>query len=304
MLQVMLVSLLLGLAPTVVAGDSAAADRDDCNVEGDYSVIDLLDQNVPAAVKVRHLETVKRFALDPHCTYERYLLGLLQRHGPDLPGNPAAKDVAIARSLIEAYALEGNLQGFADLAEMALEQKQAREAMQWTQVYLYLAARARDIPEAFRRSGYNADLLQRAQLAWRKARLPSGQEEISSVFNAYLQPRKVQLDALFLERQEEIVRPGDQGQGSDEVRVKSKKSVIRSFNGPSQPGYAIFLLEIQPTGDVSRIVAETFAPLPAHARSLRPMVEGITFHPFTGTEPQVVRIPAQYGYDGPVKIKK
>ena len=305
MLKVMLVFLLLGLAPTAVAGDTSAAAGGECDGDGDdaYSVIDILDPDAPAAIKARNLDVVKRLAMNPDCMYTRYLLGLLHRHGSDLPGNPVAKDVAVARGLIEEYALAGNVQGFADLAEMALEQKQAREAMQWTQIYLYLVTTQEGTLEGFDRSGYNADLLQRAYGAWRGARLPTGKDAIEASFNAYLQPRKAELDARLLEAQEETLRPSDQSGGADQLRIKSQKK-FRSFSGPSKPGYAIYLLEVQPNGKVSRIVVETFAPLPEHARYLRPLVEGTTFHPFTGNEPIVARLPMQYGYTDGVKIKK
>lgn len=304
MLRVMWLFLFLGLAPTAVARDASAEAGDNCNVDNVYSTIDILDKDVPAPVKARNLEAVKRLALETRCSSERYLLGLLHRHGPDLPGNPIPKDVAEARRLIEGYALEGNLQGFADLAEMALEQEHAREAMQWTQVYLYLITRHGSTLNDFERSGYNADLLQRAQVAWRKAKLPTETEVINTMLNAYLQPRKAELAARFVAKQQEIVQPDDKRADGDELRAKPMSLERPTYSGPGKPGYAVYLLEVQPDGKVSRIVLETFAPSPEHGSYLRRFIEDASFYPFAGNAPQIARIPVRHGYVSQVKLKK
>lgn len=303
MLKLMLL-LFLCLAQAALTSDASAKDVDDCNADDVYSTIDILDEDVPAATKAVDLDVVKRLASEPRCLSEQYLLGLLHRHGPDLPGNPIPKNAAEARGLIEGYALEGNLQGFADLAELALEQEQAREAMQWTQVYLYLVTRHGGTLEDFDRSGYNADLLQRAQVAWRKAKLPSEPEAINAMLNAYLQPRKAELAARFSAKQQEIEQSDDESTGGEELRIKPMRRERRTFSGLEKPGYAVYLLEVQPDGKVSRIVLETFAPSPEHGSYLRRFIEDASFYPFAGDAPQIARIPVQQGYVGEHRLKR
>lgn len=262
-----------------------AAPAATCPGEADYSVFDVLDAATPAHTRKLAVDTVARLSEVPGCAHERYLLGTLYRFGPELPGNPLPKDSARATALLESYAAEGRPRVYADLAELALVDGDASAAMQWTQVYL--ASQTASKYKDFDRAGYNANLLLRSQKAWQKARL-GGQGKVQALLDAYMaqHPSLAKDTAARNEPDPDPVRIKRAPKGRTDVTLRIK------------PGYAIFLMEVMPDGQVGRIVAESFAPTPEQARTLRPFVEGFEYYPLSDDKPQVVRVPVQYGYTG------
>ena len=98
---------------------------------------DLLDADPPPARPAGALAAYQRLAEMPDCPEFGYTLGQLYRHGEYLPGNLLPQDLDKARALIRPMAEDGYLPAFADLAEMEMRHANAREAMKWTQLYLY-----------------------------------------------------------------------------------------------------------------------------------------------------------------------
>lgn len=265
-----------------------------------YQLIDLLDPERAAAAKAPIVATIQSLAREPGCHYERYLLGTLHRHGRDLPNNPLEKNSEKAIEYIEGYGRAGHAKAYADLAELALVEKQARLAMQWTQVYLSLVP---ILPQSevafFDRQGYNADLLQRATVAWHKTGLAS--DNIERDLQAYLRLHGQQIRdnaSKVNEKRHTDEQSALQGQvdGATDLRLKSAKTVHHVYEMPV--GFAVFLLEVQPSGEVIRIVPESFSPDFRQARRMRRLIEGHRFHPFIGERPQVARVPVQSGYVG------
>lgn len=156
---------------TIATQNSAMAE---CKTEGDgsFQTIDAYDPDAAPAKRLAAVEGL-RLAADK-CPEAAYDLGLLYRFGPDLQSNLLPKDTAKAEPLILAYAEAGFLPAYADLAEMALQDKRARDAMKWTQVYLYLRTHHSEgfnhKTSSFDRHGYNADLLLRSEAAWARQR--------------------------------------------------------------------------------------------------------------------------------------
>jgi hypothetical protein len=297
-------SLVLGL---VIASGPVAAGKTsgECTKEelgGDYSIMDILDDGIPLDVRLANVEVLKRYAQHPSCTESRYLLGSLYQHGPELPGNPLPKDTGQARRLIESHGLDGNAYAFAQLAELALAEGNAVEAMQWTQVYLYLVTHHKGNLIEFERSGYNANLLMRAEKAWRKSKSSRGDATPESLLNAYFDrnPSLGQRAAQVFESSHETdeAAKSEAGFGAAGLRVKRRNNEV-TVNFRMEPGYAIYVLEIQPSGQVSRIAVQTFAPTPAHATKLRALVEGWEYYPHRGEKAEIIRVPVMFGFDGP-----
>lgn len=285
-----------------VLGGAGASDAPPseatCPGKDAYSPFDVLDTTTPDDKRRAAVDTVVRLAADPACRYERSLLGALYRFGPQLEGNPLPKDSVRAVDLIEEAALRGRPALYADLAELSLADGDARGAMQWTQVYLWVQAQQGPGKQAdFDRSGYNADLLLRAQRAWQKARL-GGNASIDALLKTYLEPRRAQLKEAIANGPDAVPRDDTAGGSHETLRIKRGPRGRKDVNIPIKAGYAIFLMEVRPDGTVGRIVAETFAPTPAHAKALRPFVDGFEYYPFEGTTPELVRVPVQYGYTG------
>lgn len=313
MIQRMAVILLVfisALTPAVASEQKATLLPDNCDESVDYLAIDMFDPELDPALKAKLLKGVEASA-EEGCLYHHYVWGTLLRFGKDLPGNLLDKDVQKAAPLIEAYAKNGHLIAYSDLAEMALASDDARNAMLWTQVYLYFVTRHADKALTdFDRRGYNADLLSRAMVAWRNAKFKKSQ--IEPMLDEYLARHETTILKGLQDSRSDLRTShptssqnklgSDLGEAPD-LQVKARPEVIDTHLVMS-PSYAVFLLEVQPSGVVSRVVAESFAPSPEAARKLRPMIMGITFEPFAWHEPQVVRVPVMYGYgDGP-SLKK
>jgi hypothetical protein len=166
--QLLLMSVLLLPCGIAHAGES----EPECDADlTDASILDAYDTN--AAMPQRQRAVQYLIDVAPRCAVGGYSAGQLYRHGDRLPGNLLARDSEKAQQLIRASAENGYLFAYADLAEMALAEGRTREAMQWTQVYLYFVVHHSEkfdrASGSFTRSGYNGDLLARALRAWRAA---------------------------------------------------------------------------------------------------------------------------------------
>ena len=293
--------LMLCLALGLCSGQAAARDAaaPDCGI--DVPIIDLLHPDTPQAPRLAASQRLHAAAQDQSCPYARYLLGTLLRFGPELPGNAVEKDPARAEELLEPYARLGHIWAYSDLAELALAQGDSVSAMKWTQVYLYFATRHGEALEDFDRTGYNANLLLRADRAWRKARRPAGMT-VNTVLGEYLSVHRDSVSAAMRQKRAEIARngsaSGDTSVADAPLVIKRRPPPVSERDFRMEPGYAVFLLEILPSGQVNRIVAESFAPGPEQMRKLRALVEGFEFQPFDSPEPRVARVPAQYGFVG------
>ncbi|WP_147300631.1 hypothetical protein [Lysobacter silvisoli] len=258
-----------------------------------------LDDSLEQPRRASSLERLKELARQ--CPLEAYQLGLLYRHGADLPGNFLAKDSTKARPLILSYAEAGYSLAYADLAEMALAEGDAREAMKWAQVYLYLRAHSSSKFDhrvgSFDLSGYNADLLRRAQALWRrKMGAATGliQEDLNGYFDSVGEKPGSDL------RQREV-RPSSGAMKAPQILKKGSCS-------PSMPagirgGYAVYLVEVEPTGRASRVLLQNFSPSPVLGEKLKACALGYVFAPFTGEDLRYGVIPVMFGSDGGATLR-
>lgn len=269
----------------------------------DSMAVDLLDPAAPGAARQRALDAYMALADEKGCSSYGYSIGLLYRFGADLPGNLLQRDIGKARDLILRYAEDGNLIAYADLAEMALADSNAREAMKWAQVYLAFLSNSdiefRNGNDAYYRSGYNGDLLLRAERAWSKQRPKLSRELIRSDLEEYLRLNKVQvLERIMASGSDERgPRRGTKGMEDVFPTIRGKCEVdLRDIGG----AYARYLIEVQPDGRVSRVTIRDFAPSPIAAIKLAQCVKVYQFQPFKGPAPRVSIMPVVYGYtDGP-----
>lgn len=288
-----LLCLLLAGSPCVVS-----AQADACTESSDLSIIDVYDPDAALATRQAALRAL--LALPEQCDNHDfdYTIGQLFRHGPDLPGNLVARDTSKAAALILAAAEDGHLYAYADLAEMNLKDGLARDAMKWAQVYLYLLTRHSASfdkgPRDFERRGYNADLLYRVEGAWRRQKPALDRALIGDDLRGYLKGTEATIVA-GLARKEKYVN----GDDLEFPPIKWMKRTCHQDLGRITGAYAMYLLEVQPTGKVSRVVLENFAPDPIAGVRLRGCVD-VQFEPFAGADAKVGRMPIVYGYsDGP-----
>lgn len=280
-----------------------AAEVDCTNQDNGYNVVDLFDPNAEISKRQEALQGVVKYA---HCPETARMLGLLYRHGPDLPGNLVPKDSQRAKELLLLTAEAGNHLAYADLAEMELKEKQGREAMKWAQVYLYFVkSRSAFGGESalFESSGYNGDLLYRAERAWRATKPRLRRDWIAADLSEYLKGRKASI--LEAVNQSDTAAhktgPGPQQQESGGLQAKSMRSCdLRSY----VTGYATYFVEVHPDGHAGRIVLENFSPQSSVGEELRKCAGVYDFYPFEGTEPRVARIPVFAGYGPQLNFKK
>lgn len=262
-----------------------------------YSSIDAFDPDLDAETRLAAVERLQQAAANPGCSNAHYLLGMLYRHGPDLPGNLLSREPSRARELIWRAARSGRLMGYAALAELALEEGEPQEAMRWTQGYLR-EVRRQGGTDAFDMQGYNAHLLLRAVKALRKAGLSARTEALDAALREYLeQERRARAEDLAARQESAGGSETENGPDGTEIELRVKRRPEDGTEIAMQSaGHAEYLLEVQPDGRVSRIVVQSFMPTWEHAVRLRPLVAGFEFHPHGGDEAEVARVPVTLGF--------
>jgi hypothetical protein len=296
--QLLLMSVLLLPCGIAHAGES----EPECDADlTDASILDAYDTN--AAMPQRQRAVQYLIDVAPRCAVGGYSAGQLYRHGDRLPGNLLARDSEKAQQLIRASAENGYLFAYADLAEMALAEGRTREAMQWTQVYLYFVVHHSEkfdrASGSFTRSGYNGDLLARALRAWRAAKPRLEQTLIKDDLNDYLRGHEATVAERLRAHEAAAIKVGTPTSGETEkLRVVAVKGGCDMDLGSVSSAYATYLVEVQPSGSVSRVVLENFSPTAEAAMRLRKCAQVYTFGSFKGSRAQVARIPVIYGFPG------
>ena len=277
------------------------ADCDEVYGDGyEHAVLDLLDPNVPADRRARAFEGYQRVSAIAHCTDYTYTLGQLYRLGPDLPGNLATRDTARAQELLLASAEAGRMDAYANLAEMALRDGEAREAMKWTQVYLYFV---KNVEKSFMdresvqfySAAYNGDLLSRAERAWRRVQPKLDRKLIVEDLSGYVSLYKKQVAERISEEKAEAFKALAEG-SDDGLRVKSVGACTPGVAKGISAAVAVYILEILPSGKIGRVLPESFSPDPVVLSVLAPCALVYDFEPFEGERPKTVRVPVMFGY--------
>ena len=292
------------LAITALAGLSAAqtghASGGACDTAyaalPQGAILDLLDPAAPAERRQAALSGYQQLATMRECPEFGYTIGQLYRHGEYLPGNLLPQDLDRARALILPMAESGYLPAYADLAEMEMRHAQARAAMKWTQLYLHYVEKL-VIPTLdnandarFQRSAYNGNLLARTELIWRYARPSLPRKLVREDFHAYLDEHGKQVEQRIRERQMgNNLRASAQDGGPTYITSNNSDCAV---NGIDRIGAAAaaWIVEVQPSGKVGRVVLENFVPKPAVADTLATCLAGYRFAPFEGSASATIRV--------------
>lgn len=260
------------------------------------TILDLLDPQAPTDRRAAALAAYQRLASMKQCPEFGYTLGQLYRHGEYLTGNPLPQDVAKARELILPMAESGYLPAYTDLAEMEMRHANTREAMKWTQVYLYfvdriLVAGNKDADDVqYQRSAYNANLLGRVEFLWRHFPPSLPDRLINEDLNAYVRDHGDDVMRRMRERQEGLhLRASAQDLLLPYTITKSSAqyyNLIDDLNAAS----ASWIVEVLPSGEIGRVVLENFVPNEAVTQQIKSVVTRYKFAPLDGQLSKTVRI--------------
>lgn len=275
------------------------------------TILDLLDPEAPGDRRSAALAAYERLATLEACPEFAYTLGQLYRHGPYLPGNPVAQDIAKARELIRPMAEDGYLPAFADLAEMEMRHANTREAMKWTQVYLHFVQEVQagyvdDAGDAhYLRTAYNSHLLGRTDLLWRRlTRPPLPRALIAEDLDAYLAEHGDRVSRRMRERYEGLHRRvSAQDAGPTHVVRAPEDCYLRPINRIDSAS-ASWIVEVLPSGRTGRIVVENFVPNVEVTRTLERCLARYTFAPFEGARSATLRLSMVYGSTGARTLRR
>ncbi len=266
------------------------------------TILDLLDPQAPADRRAAALVAYQRLAQMKECPEFGYTLGQLYRHGEYLPGNPLPQDVAKARELILPMAESGYLPAYADLAEMEMRHANTREAMKWTQVYLYFVdhvfvAGTKDADAAqYERSAYNANLLGRVEFLWNHVPPSLPQRLVNEDLNAYLHDHGDDVERRMRERQSGLhLRASAQDSLLPYTISGSTNSWYHNLLDDLSAASASWIVEVMPSGQIGRVVLENFVPNEAVTRQMKSVLARYKFAPLDEQLSKTVRISVVVG---------
>lgn len=158
-------------------------------------------------------------------------------------------------------------------------------------------AKAEALLESYGLAGNTVAFADLAEIALASGRARVPRDQIAADLRGYLarNPGLMEKVAMARSRTHDACRGIRTAQGV-ELRRKDPERQLRTARTYA-PGDAVFLLEIQPDGVVSRIVPETFAPNYETGAALRGLMRSMAFEPFAAREPIVARVPVEYGFD-------
>lgn len=300
-----LVALLLVLTASHAAkAEETITPAMDCHAAYELvphgSLLDLLDPDADHERRMQALGHYQQLAAIKECPEFGYTLGLLYRHGPELPGNLLPQDIPKAKELILAMAESGYLTAYADLAEMVMRHGDPREAMKWTQVYLYFVRNVQralmDPDQAqFNRSAYNGHLLNRAEIVWGWQRPSVARKRVREDLNAYIEVHGQKVSQLMRQRMQLGTEDTFQRPERMPRAVRRANDCYLNPIGRHTAGTASWIVEVLPSGQTGRVLLENFVPTVAVANGLRVCLDKREFEPFDGENSAIVRIPLMYG---------
>ncbi len=250
----------------------------------------LLDPDAVYMARVAELNMLKRNAKSGHhasiCT-----LGRLALLGPRHPAELPRFEYGDAKSWINRCVLGGDLDAMLVMAEAEIAERHGLEAMIWMQSYLKLAATlAPDLLESA--APYKAGILARIERLYRSDR-PSNEEVLEYV-------------AGFLDGYgERISKAHGEGGNAKWLPLPTGERPEMKSRGPSLSGrftrdmtdaedeltYAVFIVEVDPSGKVGRVLVLESWPDADAARSLKSYAQSRRYNEVAGDASRWTYVP-------------
>lgn len=241
-------------------------------------------------------------------SFVKLQLGAFYRLGKLHPAGLLERDIGKSRALLAHAALGGQLTAMASSAELELAHGDPMAGMVWAQ--LYARYMQREFPSQFRT--YQADLLKRAFDA-----LPRGEEtaqEIDAQTGWFLATYGAEIEAALAPREEDAAMPASECRPINDVyptKLELKGERVPLSGGRDtvnryrlfDPGIALYLLHISPSGEVAQAMIVESLPGPAAGKGLMRSVRRLRFNPVADDAPmRSVLLPMSFD-DGSVKFR-
>ncbi len=274
----------------------------------------IFDPEIPLASKEKDLAGLA-IAADSGMVMAQYLLGTLYRLGEDHPAKAYTQDLQRAKIYLSNSAINGNIQAMAAMAEIELKNKNYRDAMLWAQVFTHYEALDLRKYNKDSNQAYSAYLLQRIMQVTNKDKklypetmflddlknfhASHNTKIIHGQSNARLRVDATKYDACLDKKKGE-------GDATNYPKLESGQSINSGGMVNRKihtPGYAYFLLEIDPQGRVSGVFTVDSLPDANYAKALTSVAKRLKFNRIEGTNMRSAYLPMSYD-DFSAAIKK
>ena len=300
--------VLLGQDADQAAVKGGASNKADC-----YDWSTLLNPAIPLEEKRSHLSAFKADALAGN-TNARYVLGAFYRLGEQHPARLVTKDLEQARAFMSNAAVDGDILAMAAMAELELEARNYRAAMLWAQVYAYFSKQQAKSVKLKINFAYQASLLKRIMDVAQKQKVPLFDQDFIADFSDFFKAHGHKIEASTSGKNAEGKRSSvckyysDPDIALEEAGLELVKKKKVTVGGEvmaklPNPGYAFYLLTINPNGDVDDVAIVDSLPDAIYAEALLETAKGMKFNKSDRNSMRQTFLPMTFD-DNSVGLKK
>jgi hypothetical protein len=273
----------------------------------------ILDPKISLENKRKEI-AILQLSADSGNSQSQYLLGSFYRLGEKHPAKIFMQDIEKAKIYLSNAAIGGNYAAMAGMAELELSNKNYKEAIFWAQIFAHYSETER-MKNNLRDSNqaYQAYLLQRVmELSKKDKALYTEQMLLADLASFHANYNEKIVDSQSVQRKKadaskfNACKYNNQDEELHDIKMVSGPSInagqLTSRMIPS-PGYAYYLLVLDPNGKVKRTLIVDSMPDVSYAKALSYVATQIRFNSVKGSSIRTVYIPLSFD-DHSVAIKK
>lgn len=277
-----------------------------------YDIGIILDPEIPLENKQKELKGLQASA-EAGNSQAQYVIGSFYRLGEKHPAKIFVKDKENAKTYLSNSAIGGNYAAMAGMAELELSNKNYKDAIFWAQIFAHYSEIESLKHNSPGNQAYQAYLLQRVMQLSKKDRELYTEamllEDLTRFHSSY--------NDKILGSQSTAVKKAEalKHKACTDKSRNEERSDLLMLSGPSMdagqlimqkmpsPGYAYYLLIIDPKGKVNRTLVVDSMPDASYAKALAYVAKKISFNTAKGTSMRTAYIPLSFD-DHSVAIKK
>lgn len=273
--------------------------------ESRYLLDILLDANQRSERQLAEAGKVEALA-EAGDAYAQYLLGTLYRLGKSHPSKLFERDDGKAEKYLGNASVNGQVLAMAGMAELELRRKQPMKAMVWAQAFAgYQSVHDEIFGDKNPRQAYAAFLLQRSFEG--VGHSDAVRQQIGQYFQDFQESHDATIRAAIA-REHEKQQSLEKGDGTGLAQLYSGRIDLDTPDPREQrmhsPGYALFLVGINPKGRIEKLLVVDALPDQVFAAGLEGVMRRSHFN--TAKKDSDMRwayVPVNYD-DQSVKLKK